>query len=189
MPTKGEQTRSYIKEKAYDLFAENGFNAVTMKDICEKTGLSRGGLYRHYGSTKEIFCEIFEDLNQKDSFQVEELIKKGHSAEEILSGLLQQLYEEMNCPEKSLSYAIYEYANTVDFAFFGEKNAIGREKWIRLLQYGIETKAFPEVAVEELVDVILYSYQGVRMWSRVQPLDTKIADHIVQHIRRILTKS
>lgn len=51
MSLKGEKTKQDIREKAYQLFAEKGFKAVTMKDICELTGLSRGGLYRHYEST------------------------------------------------------------------------------------------------------------------------------------------
>ena len=40
--TKGERTRERILENAADLFAEKGYTAVTMKDVCEATGLSRG---------------------------------------------------------------------------------------------------------------------------------------------------
>ena len=46
MGEKGERTREKIRCKAYGLFAEKGFQAVTMTDICERTGLNRGGLYR-----------------------------------------------------------------------------------------------------------------------------------------------
>lgn len=38
---RGEATRRRIREKACLLFAEKGFKEVTMKDICEITGLSR----------------------------------------------------------------------------------------------------------------------------------------------------
>lgn len=55
MSAKGDKTKELICSEAYKLFAEKGFKEVTMKDICEKTGLSRGGLYRHYSSTEEIF--------------------------------------------------------------------------------------------------------------------------------------
>lgn len=48
MSNKGEETKKMIKEKACSLFARKGFKNVTMKDICIETGLSRGGLYRHY---------------------------------------------------------------------------------------------------------------------------------------------
>ena len=60
MGKKGEETRALIREKALLLFAQKGFDGVTMKDICLATGLSRGGLYRHYESTRQIFSEILE---------------------------------------------------------------------------------------------------------------------------------
>ena len=44
-----------------DAIAEKGFKDVTMSDICEKSQLSRGGLYRHYSSTSEIFREIISE--------------------------------------------------------------------------------------------------------------------------------
>jgi len=32
-----------------------------MTDICEQTGLSRGGLYRYYSGTDQIFSEILSE--------------------------------------------------------------------------------------------------------------------------------
>ena len=69
MSLKGDKTKQEIRDKAYQLFAEKGFKEVTMKDICERTGLSRGGLYRHYESTEQIFLEIvnaFSDQQKND---------------------------------------------------------------------------------------------------------------------------
>ena len=42
-----------------------------MKDICDSTGLSRGGLYCHYDSTARIFDEILNDFmdNQDEEFR------------------------------------------------------------------------------------------------------------------------
>ena len=62
MGNKGEETKKLIREKACSLFARKGFKNVTMKDICVATGLSRGGLYRHYDSTQQVFSEIIDDL-------------------------------------------------------------------------------------------------------------------------------
>ena len=55
MISKKERTRESILDTAYELFARDGFNKITMKDICEATGMSRGGLYSHFGSTRELF--------------------------------------------------------------------------------------------------------------------------------------
>lgn len=37
-----------------------------MKDIYEATGMSRGGLYSHFGSTREVFEVILKKINLKD---------------------------------------------------------------------------------------------------------------------------
>ena len=62
METKGEKTKQLILDTAYRLFAEYGFTRVNMKMLCERTGLSRGGLYRHYESTAQIFLEILRKM-------------------------------------------------------------------------------------------------------------------------------
>lgn len=75
MGTKGEKTKRIICENAFQLFAEKGFKDVTMKDICEKTGLSRGGLYRHYENTGQIFLEIIRVLMADQQNEFEEKIR------------------------------------------------------------------------------------------------------------------
>ena len=76
MSSKGEKTKQDIREKAYQLFAEKGFKEVTMKDICERTGLSRGGLYRHYESTEQIFLEIVYAFSEQQKNEVSAKIEQ-----------------------------------------------------------------------------------------------------------------
>ena len=62
MGTKGDKTKKNICEEAYILFSKRGYKDVTMKDICDKTGLSRGGLYRHYESTEQIVMLVQDTI-------------------------------------------------------------------------------------------------------------------------------
>jgi AcrR family transcriptional regulator len=183
MSERGEGTRSKIKEAAHRLFSEKGFKSVTMKDICEATGLSRGGLYRHFSSTEEILLSI---LGTKDN--VDENIQRGESATEILEGYLKTYKEEMIDSEKSLSLAIYEYANLGNGHIFAEGTEVARRRWSKLVEYGIRTGEFNEVNPEQIADVMLFAYQGVRMWSRVIPMGETTAEHVVNTIRQLLVK-
>ena len=81
---KGDRTKQFIKEKAKILFAEKGFKIVTMKDICEATGLSRGGLYRHYDSTHVIFSEIISEFLDDQNNLFSESIDNNVPAKDIL---------------------------------------------------------------------------------------------------------
>ena len=188
MNSKKERTRELILKKSYELFAKNGFKQITMKDVCEATGLSRGGLYSHFAGTDQIFEAILEVLNQKDEMNFEKEMSEGRSAIDILDGALRLMEDEMLHPEDSLSLAMYEYAGTIDREMMNHFNKAGEKKWTDLIHYGMERGEFREVDVHEMVSVILYAYQGVRMWSRIVDMTDATVREIVMHIRKQLVK-
>lgn len=49
-----------------------------MKNICSATGLSRGGLYRNYDSTRQIFSEIVDRLISAQDNELLEKINAGY---------------------------------------------------------------------------------------------------------------
>ena len=93
---KKRKTRELIIDISYPLFAKNGFNKITMKDICDVTNLSRGGLYSHFSSTGEVFDAILEKLNQKDEMNFYKEMEKSISAIEIMNRALVLMENEMN---------------------------------------------------------------------------------------------
>lgn len=181
MGEKAEKTKENIRMEAYKLFADKGFKEVTMTDICEKTGLSRGGLYRYYSGTAEIFSEILSE-----EYIIADRIEKQESAEIILDDMLETIKCEIMDKELSLSLAIYEYANLGNEEFFIQLNKRAKKRWINLITYGLETKEFKEVNPEQTADLILYYYQGLRMWSRVIPFGEKEAEYYAETVRQIL---
>lgn len=186
MGTKGENTKNYIKEKAYDLFVKKGFKEVTMKDICEETGLSRGGLYRYFSSTAEIFEEIFKKLTGDTEKEFAEQIREGKNAREMLEEILDSYQREIEEKEKTLTLAFYEYSHAVNNEFFIKLNHTSKIKWKSFIEYGIRQGEFQSVDVDDVVDLILYAYQGARMWSTILPADQGISKHIVNSIWKIL---
>jgi len=190
MSQKGDKTRQHIREKAYRLFAEKGFKEVTMKDICEMTGLSRGGLYRHYESTEQIFLEIVNEFSDRQKKEVFTKIEQGIPAVDILEELLSKYAAEMLDCEKSISLAIYEYYSNP--AISKEDNSVKRqyelskETWVELINYGISTGEFQRVDPEAVFHVIVFAYQGVRMYSRLMELEREIPSQIAGEIRRLL---
>ena len=66
-----EDRKKEIRQAAMKVFLDKGFRNTVMNDIMEATGLSRGGLYHHYGSTYEILYDIMMEgnLNRKDIVQ------------------------------------------------------------------------------------------------------------------------
>ena len=190
MGKKGENTKKFIREKAACLFAQKGFKNVTMKDICSVTGLSRGGLYRHYGSTGQIFSEIVDTFMSRQDNELSEKMSAGLPAPQILDEVLERYRREMADGAASLSVAIYEFYSE-NFSE-GHENSLLKQyqysvvMWNAFLSYGIERKEFREVDCREVIDMILFSYQGVRMYSTILPLDEQIPLRIINHIKKTL---
>ncbi len=192
MSQKGDKTRQGIREKAYRLFAEKGFKEVTMKDICEATGLSRGGLYRHYESTEQIFLEIVNGFSNRQKSDVFVKMEQHIPAADILEELLAKYESEMMDCENSISLAIYEFYSNPTIG--KEDNSvkkqyeISKEVWAALINYGIGTNEFQCVDPEAVFHVLVFAYQGVRMYSRLMKIDSEIPVQIVGEIKSLLLK-
>ena len=187
MGKKGEDTKKFIREKAICLFAQKGFKNVTMKDICTVTGLSRGGLYRHYDSTQQIFSEIVDMLMNAQDNELSAKMAAGLPAPQILEEILERYRMEMLDNKASLSVAIYEFFSE-NFSD-GQDNLLLRQyqysvdMWSEFLSYGIRRGEFKKVDCKEVIDIIIFSYQGVRMYSTIIPLDEEIPMRIINHRR------
>jgi len=53
-------TRSYILKVAFKLFLQKNFKEVTLKELVEKTGLSKGAFYHYFESKEKLFREIID---------------------------------------------------------------------------------------------------------------------------------
>lgn len=58
---KQEDTKKKILEKALELFAENGYDSVSVGEIAKAVGIKAPSLYSHYPSKQAIFNAIVED--------------------------------------------------------------------------------------------------------------------------------
>lgn len=190
MGTKGNKTKQFIKEQAKVLFATKGFKSVTMKDICEATDLSRGGLYRHYHSTEQIFSEIISEFLDIQNDLFSDSIEKGIPATDILNEILNRYKCEMVDSKASLSMAIYEYFSSREIE--KDKNVLSKryilsyDSWNKLIQYGITRGEFKQVNINGVFDVILFAYQGVRMYSQLMPIPKETPERIVEQIKSLL---
>ena len=89
MGEKSIQKKKYILETARKVFVEKGFKKVTMKDIVEACGISRGGLYLYFDSTSQIFMEVMRLETQEADDVFSDSIKEDATAADILILFLQ----------------------------------------------------------------------------------------------------
>ena len=56
------------------VFVEKGYGAVTLKDIVEETGMSRGWIYLYFQSKDEIFKALLDHQDAQHERYLEELV-------------------------------------------------------------------------------------------------------------------
>jgi AcrR family transcriptional regulator len=52
--TKGEETRAQILAAAVEQASQQGFESLTIGTLADKTGMSKSGLFAHFGSKQEL---------------------------------------------------------------------------------------------------------------------------------------
>jgi AcrR family transcriptional regulator len=62
--TKGERTAGRILDVAEDLFAQQGYDGTSLRQIAEKAGIQQPGLYNHFAGKQALYeAVLFRALN------------------------------------------------------------------------------------------------------------------------------
>jgi AcrR family transcriptional regulator len=85
-----------IKYTSFKLFLEKGYEATSIRDICEEVGIKASTLYFYYKSKEQLFFYIYNDIFNNYINHLENI---------------KEIYQEIT-PEKKL-YAIFK--NTIEF--------------------------------------------------------------------------
>ncbi len=61
MQTRSEETRAHILEAALRRFANHGYSAASVDEICAEAGVSKGAFYHHFPSKQALFLELLNE--------------------------------------------------------------------------------------------------------------------------------
>jgi AcrR family transcriptional regulator len=190
MLTKGDTTRIALLKIARELFSEKGYSAVTMKDFAERSGLSRGGLYRHFASTKEIFIAMLDYDRENSSEELDQAIAKQVPARQLLLFFVNRQKQEIQEDRGRLALAIYEFCSTesdqkeyVQNRFVAAVNILSK-----LIRYGQSCHEFVECDPEEMAQHLIIFWEGFKLSSAVvafpETMIEKQAEMMVQKVMK-----
>lgn len=169
MAEKGDKTKQYIIQTAAGLFSKKGFTAVTMKDICEACGLSRGGLYRHFGSTKEIFIEVLERDRNDAEASIDQAIALGLSAKKLLEGFFQLQKNDIAFNKNRIEVAVYEFsvAYPEQKEYLNERFQAAVKIFAKLIEYGQKRGELLAGDATILAEHIVIFLEGLKLSSKI----------------------
>lgn len=114
MPRVSNEERRRLKEEAIlesarSVFLRKGFIDVTMKDIIEECGISRGGIYLYYDSVDDIFVAGAAHRNKRKFEVIRDLIKTNMPFLELLDAYFEMQKNRLLHMENSMLRSMYEY--------------------------------------------------------------------------------
>lgn len=105
-------TKEDILIVALHLFARDGYEAVSVSQIAGELGMTKGALYRHYESKRDIFEHIVKRMEQGDGEQAEEYDMPADKKENE-----PEQYEEISADNfVEYSKSMFSYWTENDFA-------------------------------------------------------------------------
>jgi TetR/AcrR family transcriptional regulator, cholesterol catabolism regulator len=188
MIKKRDKTKQIIIDTSEKLFAQKGYAIITMKDICEACNLSRGGLYRYFSSTKEIFIAMLEKNINDNRFALEHSLSQKVSAKAVFFSYLNQEKDAIFSPYNGLYFAIHE------FAFLESDQRIYLDKRLKdsleilgaLFKYGQETGEFKNFDIEVVANHILYFLDSLKTSSSVLTITEEMVEKQMNLIKELV---
>lgn len=141
-------TKESIMITALQLFANRGYDAVSVSDISGALGLSKGALYRHYASKRDILNSIVKRMEQEDINRAKKFgVPVGSYAQ------TPQMYRDITV-EKLMIYAKEEFTYWTKDEF-----ASSFRKMLTIEQY--KDKELQKLYQKHILDGVLTYLEGI----------------------------
>lgn len=189
MGEKSVQKRKYILETARKVFVEKGFKKVTMKDIVEACGISRGGLYLYFDDTSQIFLEVMKMESQEADDVFSGSISENATAADILILFLREQKKELLRKNDTLTQAVYEFY----FQDRPRKGNILKRQFDsavkimeRLIETGVESGEFICEDCRGMARNIMFVLEGLKICAQTIGITPETVDREVLFIMKNL---
>ena len=104
-------TKEKILLTSLQLFAKNGYDAVSVRDIARNIGITQSALYKHYKNKRDIFDNIVQRMQEEDFSRA----KKYEVPEDVFSQMSEKY---KNTPFENLKkYAFAQFRYWTEDAF------------------------------------------------------------------------
>jgi AcrR family transcriptional regulator len=123
--------KQHVINKAHQLFIEKGFQATSIQDILDYSGISKGTFYKYFSSKSELLIAIYKTIYKTlEKERNELLIGKNPSDIEIF---IKQLEMQMITNRKNKLIALYEEVmatNDADLKQFIRTTRLRSLRWM-----------------------------------------------------------
>jgi len=120
---KWQERRDAIIDTSARLFAERGYHATGINDLCEGNDLGKGALYHYIGSKEELLVAIHDRVMDEVMVGADRVLETGGTPPEQLAALGEELLDVIHRYPDHVWVFLHEFP-----ALTGERAASFRER-------------------------------------------------------------
>jgi len=190
---KTKEERQYqILEAAMEVFVLNGYANTRMDDIVAQSGLSKGALYHHYPSKKDLFIAL---IDHWEVYCFPDFYSRNggdRTASETLRDFSIALLDVFREKKYVFSAEVEFWALSNQDKEINDRSKTLYRKLLTLfelvLQKGMRTKEFKIIDARAVSLIILSGFQGIN-WFCIFGEDQVSPDSYIEEFMKILIKS
>ena len=175
-----EEKRMKILQSARTVFCRKGYLDVTMKDIIDECGISRGGIYLYFSSITEIFQEIIVNRTNEKFSAVRQAVDNNESFDLILDDYIKLQKERLSHMENSLLRAMYEYifskSEGATQEFRSSQLESLRDSVLYILTLGVRQGVLYNKDIEIIAEHFVIVIEGLGVLALAKVLTDRIID-------------
>jgi len=158
-----------ILDAARLTFYRKGYLNVTMQDIIDECGISRGGIYLYFNSVDELFQEVIRQRNKEKFSIISKAVQEKAPFKEVLANYMALQKERLFNIEESLFRAYCEYVfskpkGTV-LAFRDVQLNHLRKSVLSILMLGVSQGVIRDEKITRLADHFIVVIDGLSVLS------------------------
>lgn len=109
--TEAEGSRAAILEAAKQLFMQDGFRGISMRQIAEAVGVTKAALYYHFRDKEELFVAIVEQYLHAMSGLIDQVAAANPSARDQINELVRRILTQPPEQRSIIRLASQELSN------------------------------------------------------------------------------
>ena len=108
---QAKSTRNRIYNTAFELITQNGFDSVTVDEICRQSGVKKGAFYHHFKSKDDIVIEAYKLIDEDFIHECELLPPEINNEQKIFFTVL---YQARRAVSEDVSFVSQIYKSQID---------------------------------------------------------------------------
>ena len=185
-----ELVQDKIMEASRRVFCRKGFIGVTMTDLIEAAGISRGGFYFYYKSVEEVFRATIQNRKKRQFEEIRNSIDKKPDFYDLVDSYFVKQKARLLHLDNSMLRSHYEYL----FTHREESDAEFRDKQKNnilrtvndILKYGVKMKAIPDEDIKQIAEHFMYALEGLSVMALFQGLTERTIDQQFSLLKKML---